>query len=153
AAGRQRGFFLSIDDDIIYPQDYVWMLVNALRGYRQAGRRVAIGFHGKLMRPEVPHFYRGHARQFHFAAAWEEQRAVHILGTGTAAFHSDDLPITIDDFRGQRNMADIYFSIACQKHDVGCVALARPAGYLKPQPIAVERTIWSSFRRADQAPT
>ncbi len=153
AAGRQRGFFLSIDDDIFYPQDYVWTLVNALRGFRRAGRRVAVGFHGKLMRPVVPHFYQGHARQFHFAAALGEARAVHVLGTGTAAFHSDDLPVTIDDFRGQRNMADIAFGIACQRHDVGCVALPRPSGYLKPQATPAGQTIWSSFRNADQAPT
>jgi len=153
AAGQQRGFFLSIDDDIVYPEGYVWQLVNGLRHYRQLGRRVALGFHGKLMRPEVPHFYHGHARQFHFAAALAEERAVHVLGTGTAAFHSDDLPISIKDFRGQRNMADIHFSIACQKHNVCCLVLPRAARYLQPQPSAAEPTIWSSFRQADQAPT
>jgi FkbM family methyltransferase len=153
AAGRQRGFFLSIDDDIIYPETYVWRLVNALRGYRQAGRRVAVGFHGKLMRPVVSHYYRGHARQFHFAAALEQERAVHVLGTGTAAFHTDDLPLTIDDFKGQRNMADIYFGIACQRHAVSCVVLPRQANYLAPQPVPHDQTIWNSFRAADQAPT
>ena len=154
AAGRQRGFFLSIDDDIIYPQDYVWTLVNALRGYHLAGRRVAVGFHGKLMHPEVAHFYQGHARQFHFAAALSEERAVHVLGTGTAAFHTDDLPVTIDDFNRQRNMADISFSIACQRHDVGCVVLPRPSSYLRPQPITAGPTIWRSFcGGADQEPT
>jgi FkbM family methyltransferase len=153
AAGRQRGYFLSIDDDIIYPQDYVWTLVNALREQRQTGRRVALGFHGKLMRPEVPQFYRGHARLFHFAAALDAPRAVHVLGTGTAAFHSDDLPLSHADFQGPPNMADIYFSIACQRHEVGCVVLARPAGYLRPQVIAHDQSIRATFRHADQAPT
>lgn len=153
AAERQRGFFLTIDDDIIYPDDYVWTLVNALRGHRAAQRRVALGFHSKLMRPEVAHFYQDHAHQFHFAAALEHERAVHVLGTGTAAFHTDDLPISMADFTGQRNMADIAFSIACQKHSVSCIVLPRPANYLKPQPTANQPTIWRSFRTADQVPT
>jgi FkbM family methyltransferase len=153
AANRQRGFFLTIDDDIFYPESYVWALVNALRGYRAAGRRVAVGFHGKLMRPEVAHFYHDHVRLFHFAAALEAERTVHVLGTGTSAFHTDDLPISIADFSGQPNMADIYFSIACQKHDVSCIILPRPAHYLKPQPTPGQGTIWRSFRTADQAPT
>lgn len=152
AAGQQRGFFLSIDDDIFYPPDYVWTMVNALRAARRAGRRVAVGFHGKLMRPQVARFYHDHTRQFHFTAALAEPRAVHVLGTCTVAFHTDDLPITIDDFAGPTNMADIYFAIACQRHDVGCVALPRPAGYLRPQPDPGP-TIWRSFRNADQLPT
>lgn len=153
AAGRQRGFFLSIDDDISYPEGYVWRLVNALREYRRLGRQVAVGFHGKLMQADVPHFYQGHARLFHFAAGLEQARAVHLLGTGTVAFHSDDLPLTIADFAGPPNMADIHFGIACQRHNVACIVLPRPAGYLQPLPLSHQETIWSRYRRDDAAPS
>lgn len=152
AAGWQRGFFLSIDDDILYPEDYVWTLVNALRALRREGRRAAVGFHGKIMQPAVQNFYRGHAKLFHFTAALAEPRVVHLLGTGTAAFHSDDLPLSSADFAGPPNMADIYFGIACQRHNVACIVLPRPAGYLKPQP-NLDETIWRQFHNGDDEPT
>ncbi len=148
--GQKRGFYLAIDDDIIYPEDYVWNLVNEIRRNRRAGRRVAVGLHGKIMRERVEHYYRGHTRQFHCASALSQERGVHVLGTGTVAFHTDDLPITINDFKGPKNMADIYFSIACQKYDVGCVALPRPANYLKIQRIPVSKTIWGYYHKNDQ---
>lgn len=151
--GATPGFYLAIDDDIIYPETYSWQLVNAIRQHRQAQRRVAVGLHGKIMRPQVAHYYRGHARKFHFAAAVDAVHAVHVLGTGTVAFHTADVPVRFADFAGPRNMADIHFSIACQRHNVRCLVLPRPANYLISQPIPEAQTIAGSYRDADQAPT
>ncbi|MGA7732108.1 MAG: hypothetical protein WCD37_12655, partial [Chloroflexia bacterium] len=151
--GKKRGFYLAIDDDIIYPEDYVWKLVNEIRGNIRAGRRVAVGLHGRIMHEHVEHYYRGHTRMFHCASALEGERAVHVLSTNAVAFHTDDLPITINDFNGPKNMADIHFSIACQKHDVGCVVLPHLASYVKIQSIPTARTIWGRYRNNDQVQT
>ena len=35
--GKKRGFYLAIDDDIIYPEDYVWKLVNRDQGQHPCG--------------------------------------------------------------------------------------------------------------------
>lgn len=151
--GRTSAFYLAIDDDILYPDDYVWRMVNALRDYRRRGRRVAVGLHGKIMGAEVNHFYRDHARQFHYSAALDEARGVHVLGTGTVAFHTADLPITIADFEGPRNLADIHFSLACQRHGVGCLVLPRPQNHIKTQKLAQDSSIWRTYRRDDLVPT
>jgi FkbM family methyltransferase len=151
--GRTQGFYLAIDDDILYPDEYVWRLVNALHEQRKRGRRVAVGLHGKIMGQEVRHFYRDHARQFHYSAALEEARGVHVLGTGTVAFHTLDLPITIADFEGPRNLADIHFSLACQKHGVGCLVLPRPKNHVKTQKMGHAGSIWGYYRQNDLIPT
>jgi hypothetical protein len=153
AAGTRRGYYMAIDDDIVYPPDFVWNLLNHLRSQRSMDRKVAVGLHGKVMPRQVQHYYRDQVRQYHGAHALDRVQGVHILATCGLLFHSDDLPITIEDFRGPRNMADIHFSIACQKHNVGCLVLPRPHGYIQIQPVPVEKTIWGQYHNNDQVQT
>jgi FkbM family methyltransferase len=151
--GATRGYFFALDDDIVYPPDFVWTLLNTLRAERAGGRKVAVGLHGKVMPPRVEHYYGGHVRQYHGAHALAEAKPVHVLATCGLVFHSDDLPLSLADFAGPRNMADIHFSIACQRHQVGCIVIPRPDGYIRIQPIPVEQTIWGQFHRNDQVQT
>ena len=153
AADATRGYFFALDDDIVYPPDFVWTLLNHLRAERAQRRKVAVGLHGKLMPPQVEHYYQGHVRQYHCAHALAEAKAVHVLGTGALVFHTDDLPLSMADFADPKNMADIYFSIACQRHNVGCVVIPRPDHYIRIQPVPVAQTIWGQHHRSDQAQT
>lgn len=151
--GTQRCYYLAIDDDIVYPPDFVWTLLNHLRNARKKGRKVAVGLHGKVMPSRVAHYYGGHLCQYHGTQALAEAKAVHVLATCGLVFHTDDLPITIADFAGPRNMADIHFSIACQRHQVGCLVIPRPDRWIRIQPIPVENTIWGQYHRNDWAQT
>ncbi len=151
--GRKSGFYLAIDDDILYPEDFTWRLVNEIRLYRKEGRKMAVGIHGKVMSPHVQNYYRGHVRMYHSAAALGEKQGVHILATCGVAFHTNDLQITLADFDGPRNMADIYFSIACQKQNVGCIVLPRRLNYLRVQRIPSHQTIWGRYHNDDRVQT
>jgi FkbM family methyltransferase len=153
AAGATRGYYFALDDDIVYPPDFVWTLLNRVRAERAQGRKVAVGLHGKVMPPQVKHYYQGHVRQYHGAHALAEAKAVHVLATCALVFHTDDLPLSMADFAGPRNMADIHFSIACQRRQVGCVVIPRPDRYIHIQPIPAEKTIWGQFHRNDQVQT
>ena len=153
AVRQESAFYLAIDDDIFYPSDYVWRMVNQIRENQAAGYKLAVGIHGKIMHEQVQHFYHDHRRVFHATAKLDQRQPVHILGTGTVAFHTADLPISIDDFRGPPNMADIYFAIACQKHNVGCVVLPRPNNYLTALKTPTGKTIWARYHRQDQQQT
>lgn len=153
SVGNHRGYYVAIDDDIVYPPDYVWTLINHLRRYRGQGKKVAVGLHGKVMAQRVTHFYTNHAIQYHCAQPLRQAQGVHVLGTGTLAFHTDDLPLTVDDFKKPPNMADIHFSLKCQQHGVGCVALPRRRNYITIQNIPNEKTIWGKYHRNDGAQT
>jgi hypothetical protein len=151
--GTKCGYYLAIDDDIVFPDDFVWLLVNEVRHRRKKGNRVAVGMHGKVMSEIVEHYYRGHKKLYHCAHKVSARQRVHVIGTGALAFHTEDLKISIEDFEGPRNMADIHFSIACQKQGVGCVVLPHPAGYLQIQKIPASRTIWGRARHDDTVQT
>ncbi len=151
--GETTGFYIAIDDDIVYPNDFVWRMVSAMRQNRAAGKRIAVGMHGRVMAPDVESYYRGHRRVFHFNTGLEERRTVHVLGTGVLGFHTGDIDLSIRDFDGPRNMADIHFAIACQRQNVGCVVLPHEADAFRRQNIPGDTTIWSTHRRNDAAQT
>ena len=71
---------VSVDDDIIYPPDYVDRLVEALH---QAEGLALVGVHGRIFRP--PHrSYVHDAAAFQFAQELVKPTHVHELGMGTA---------------------------------------------------------------------
>jgi hypothetical protein len=57
--------------------------------------------------------------------------SVHILGTGTIAFHSDTIKINSNDFV-IKNEDAVYFAINAQKQHVPLICVQRPFYYLKP---------------------
>ena len=124
-------FFLSIDDDIIYPKDYVWNLVNAIRDKRKEGKRVVIGVHGKVMKTRpIASFYRGHKSMYHCKDALNDDKTCDMLGTGTTAWHTADFQIRVEDFK-HRNMADVIVALQAKRQGVEMIAIKRPNGWIK----------------------
>lgn len=125
------GYHFQIDDDIQYPPDYVIKCVKKIDEY---GRKAIVGFHGAIYQPKMRQYFRDR-KLWSYEASNDVDRFVHILGTGTASFHTSALKLTRDDF-AQGNSCDLYLGIACQKQRVPVVCLWRPKGYLKSLPLA-----------------
>jgi hypothetical protein len=127
------GYHFTVDDDIIYPPDYVSRCVAKIEQY---GRRAVVGYHGILYKKRVQDYFRDR-RCWTFRHKCDSGRFVHTLGTGTASFHTSTLKLTRADF-AQANSCDLYLGIACQKQRVPVVCLARKTGYLKPLPLSAD---------------
>ena len=116
---------LTVDDDIIYPPDYVNHLVNALQ---QLGGQAVVGVHGRIFLP--PHqSYVKDAAVLHFARGLEHARQVHELGTGTCAFISSNLELNPRTW-ARNDMDDIILAIEAQRRRLWRIAVARPARWL-----------------------
>jgi hypothetical protein len=150
SAGRISGYFFSIDDDLIYPEGYVWSLIKKIEHYK---RRSVVGVHARTMKSVVKSFYRDKARMHHCLHELEKDQVVHILGTGTIAFHTDTIAVRVEQFEAP-NMADIWFAILGQQQNVPFVAVSRRRGWLRaaalPRP---KDTIYERFARHDQLQT
>ena len=117
-----------VDDDILYPHDYVDRLTGALD---QAGGEAVVGVHGRIFIP--PHrSYVKDALMAHFTNALDKALHVHEVGTGTCAFVSDRFQVD-PDLWDQHVMDDIVVAIEAQKRGLPRIAIARPAGWLTPQ--------------------
>lgn len=78
-AHRTPGYFLTVDDDIIYPSDYIPKLIQAIERYK---RMAIVGYHGMyILKPDARHLIT-------FEEDLGRDLPVHILGTGVMGYHS-----------------------------------------------------------------
>jgi SAM-dependent methyltransferase len=141
-ADEAPGYYLSCDDDILYPPDYARRLVAALQA---RGKRAVVGCHGVLLREPVT-CYRRDRTVFRFGSALEQDTQVHLLGTGVCGWHAPTLRISRDAFRVP-NMADVWLGEWGQQQRVPFWCLRREAGWLRDIDCAYQDSI---FRHGEQ---
>jgi len=126
-----------VDDDIIYPQDYVDRLVKALQ--RLDGQAI-VGVHGRIFLP--PHqSYVNHALFIGYARELAEPTHVHELGTGTCAFISSNFVVDPRDWR-RYDMDDIIVAIEAQRRGLPRVSVARRARWLARNARPQSDSLW-----------
>lgn len=123
-----KGYFFSIDDDLIYPPDYVARYIAAIELH---GRKAAITTHGRNFAKMPTHsYYHGHSESFRCLGDQPKDAIVHVGGTGVMAFHTDTLKLSVDDFEAS-NMADIWFAKVCNEQGVKIISLAHNVNWIK----------------------
>jgi len=127
-----------VDDDIIYPPDYVDRLVGALQ--RLEGNAV-VGVHGRVFTPPHQSYVRN-TTVLHFMRQLAQPCHVHVLGSGTCAFVSNMLDV--DPRKWSRyDMDDIYVAIEAQQRGLPRIAVARAEGWLKPYAEGQPDSVWA----------
>ena len=124
-----NGYWISVDDDILYPPDYIERLVEALE--RDEYHHV-VGVHGTLLARPFSDFasYMNSRIVLDYRASLETSRQVHMLGTGTVAFHTNNF---CPDLRAMPfpNMADVFFAVQAKQAGIPLLAIDRPKRWLK----------------------
>ena len=138
---KANGYYLSADDDLIYPPNYVEAIIGKIELYH---RKAAVGVCGYLIRlPFKSYLFDKVGISFHTSNSKDQQ--VHILGTGTTAFHMDTIELNPLDFKGP-GMADIWFAIAAQKQSVPLVCIAHPKDWLVMSCPMQRDSLWATRR-------
>jgi hypothetical protein len=142
------GYHFTIDDDIIYPPDYVQKIVLKIEQY---DRQALIGCHGVYLADPFVRFMDGR-KVLHFKRSLDRDRFVNLLGTGTVAYHTTTLHLTPADFR-EPGMADVWFAIAARRQQVPLIAVQRPNQWLVPLAEADHLSLFATAKRADHVQT
>jgi hypothetical protein len=148
--GQVSGYHFLVDDDIYYPPDYVAYGLAKLRQYDSA---VVIGYHGRVLPPTVNRYF--DATGGRVIVFWKPLRVdepVHILGSGTVAYHSSALQLAFRDF-ATTGMSDVWLAIRAQEQQVPMIAIARPQPFLRPIPGCEEGSLFEEYRNADEQQT
>ncbi|HAV9442125.1 hypothetical protein AD24_4774 [Escherichia coli 2-011-08_S4_C3] len=82
--GSIPGYHLTIDDDIIYPSDYVEHLMSEAKLLDD--ENIIIGVHGSVFKTNVKDASKCRDKIFNFQDGLVETRLVHMIGSGTALF-------------------------------------------------------------------
>ncbi len=146
----QSGFHFTFDDDILYPLDYISKLIENLKKYQC---KVAVGVHGIEIKEGFKRYYDIASREvISFYRESLEDRYVHILGTGTLAYHTQTLSFSLEHVHAT-HMVDIYFGLFCQKNNIPLICIEHEAKWMKELETPKETRIFDNFSSKDKVQT
>lgn len=137
--GNVDGYYFSCDDDILYPENYVKIMLAKLGKYNGS----IVTCHGRVVTKIVEKFYKD-TEQHHFQIRQSGDLKVHIPGTGVSAFHTKDVPVKYEDFECA-NMADIWLGLFAQKNNIETYCIERRRNWLHIAKIPENETIYHNY--------
>ena len=114
-------YVLTIDDDLIYPDNYIQTMINKIDFYN---RRAFVCVHANILPQFALSSYYQDKLGLHFEGVLEEDKRVDIPGTGTLGFHTDVIKLTLDIFL-KSNMTDIWLGVYAKNKDIPIISQAR----------------------------
>ena len=115
-----KGYIFLVDDDIVYPKDYV---EKSIKFIEEQKRKSVLSYHGRLQEYPATRYRRtkGKSDLYPFKQPLDKLTQVTIIGTGVTFFHSDVLKgkegIDMNEFPFT-NCVDILLSKAFDRRDI-----------------------------------
>lgn len=146
---KSNGYYFTIDDDIIYPNDYSKYLIEKVEEYN---RLSIITLHGRSFNSfPIKSYYNSTGRRIHCLYKLLNDESVQFGGTGVMCFHTDLLKININYFE-LPNMADVWIGKFAFENNIKIVCVNHEKGFLKYQDEIID-TIYSSNSNNDRVQT
>jgi glycosyltransferase involved in cell wall biosynthesis len=105
----REGYIFTLDDDILYPENYFSHLIAWIEKFK---RNAFIGVHGVIFATEVTSFHKDTKssiiEKFNFSEGLTEEKMVHLIGTGTLAFHASMISKHKEELYQLMNFRDGY---------------------------------------------
>lgn len=146
-----------VDDDLVYPKDYVAAGLAAIRGFPDTPH--VFGYHGCTYRRPRPSLSRKRLRQWWtydpariaeyrkvipFQSGRSKAYRVDQIGTGTAIVKGRDLP-PFSYMESSQSFVDVRLAKWCFENGVVQVVLPKAAGWI--QSVAFDQSIYIDFTR------
>lgn len=129
-------FYATVDDDILYPNDYLEHLVRCLSETDQPS---AMGVHGAVYPSPIVELF-DPRYLIHFEDPSPHVMPVHLLGTGTALFDQSDWQLELTEF-GTPGMADVWFAAAAARRGASLFVARRVRNWVLAFDRRAEETI------------
>ena len=141
-------YVMMVDDDIIYPPDYVESITGKVEEYE---RKAIVSYHGHLYRAPITSYHNS-IKRLYFNQNVKRDYKVDSIGVGVCGFYSETLQwqdVKLEMELDFRKMNDVHISYMATAQDIDLICLAHPAHWIKKQ-----RTTTSVFRdaKADHSP-
>jgi len=145
-----RGYILTIDDDLIYPQDYISTMIKKIDHYE---RKALICVHANLLPKYKLSSYYQDKLGVHFEKKLENDTRVDIPGTGTLGFHTDTIKLTQQIFLVP-NMTDIWLAVYARENNIPIISIERQDNWLlQARGEAFNRSIYKTSFKNDSYQT
>ncbi len=120
------GYVLTLDDDFVYPSNYVRRMCETCAKY---GNKCVVTVHGSVFANPLNWYY----ERFSMHLAQGElstDRIITLPGSGTICFHAPTFKATFEDFY-PRTMVDLTFAILAKQMEFPVISIARPSRWIQ----------------------
>jgi glycosyltransferase involved in cell wall biosynthesis len=125
---KSDGYYLTIDDDLIYPPNYVEHMIAKCKEY---GNTRVMTLHGRNFASfPITSYYRSATERYACLNAVKKNVIVQFGGTGVMCFHTDLFKLGIDYFMAP-NMADVWIGRYCLDNKIEILCLRHESGFIK----------------------
>ena len=132
-------YYLSCDDDFIYPSDYVEKTVSKINQYG-----CIVTYHGRTLMGKKLNYYRGH-KAHRWSADTEGDFEIDVAGTGVTGFNTsyfNPVELYLSD---HKRMSDVIFSLEAAKQGKKIMFIGHKKDWFVPQKgIPLSKTIHST---------
>lgn len=120
-------YYFTCDDDIIYPHDYVQVMVSAIESFNG---NCVVTHHGRQLLGLDRPYYKGH-KSFRCLGSVVASETLDVLGSGVSAFRTDRInPVGIH-LSEHKRMSDLVFSLWLAENKVCIKLIPHESGWLK----------------------
>jgi tetratricopeptide (TPR) repeat protein len=128
----ESGYVITVDDDIIYPNNYIQVHIETLNRY---SNKVIVGIHGAVLplgsAINTWEDYRAKRRVHWFRRGLSCDLPVQIVGTGTMSYHVNAIKFDWKSF-GYQRMVDLHIAVAAQRSKIPMITPPRPENWMNP---------------------
>lgn len=129
---QEPGYYLTLDDDLLYPPNYVETIVKGIEHY---GRKVVVSFHGRNFGHfPIQSYYRSAVRRYYCLRRVAQGVVIQVPGTGCLGFHTSTMKLSMEDFPS-KNMADVHMAVALRRQGTRAICLKHAAGWIEHLPV------------------
>jgi hypothetical protein len=145
---KSNGYYLTIDDDLIYPPNYVEHMIAKCKEY---GNTRVMTLHGRNFSSfPIASYYRSATERYACLNAVNKNVIVQFGGTGVMCFHTDLFKLPIGYFI-YPNMADVWIGKYCMENKIEILCVKHDSGYIKY--INQNNTIFDTESKRDHLQT
>jgi glycosyltransferase involved in cell wall biosynthesis len=124
------GYFFTIDDDLIYPENYTEYMIDKVNQYN---RKSIITLHARTFGSfPINSFYGRNTLVYHFRQLLTEDTKVQFGGTGVMCFHTDLFKVPIEYF-DRPNMADVWIGKYAKENNIDIICAKHNSGFVNQQ--------------------
>lgn len=126
---EKDSYFFTIDDDILYPEDYSEVMISNMRKYNN--KSVCCVHGSDIDKTLEKDFYKKNRTVFHFKKELKSNTEVMIPGVGTSCFYRGTTNIEIDNYKVS-NMSDTYTACFLAEQNIKRISIERESNWLEP---------------------
>jgi glycosyltransferase involved in cell wall biosynthesis len=122
-----NGYYFSVDDDFIYPDNYVQHMVETLQKYNN---QCMATVHGSIFGSPLDWYFE-RTSVFPSMSALNTERFVTLLGSSATAFYRPIINLRFSDFF-PKIMCDLTLSLKARDHGLPLISVSRPKNWILP---------------------